>query len=241
MNRGSILHGRSGLGSDTPVPLQLELQTAPLIGLDRRRAQALVQSFQNRQFEPAGGLRFFWVKWGRRSSNIESRLCTSRRNGTEPWRHSFVLDQLPQIARRSLIGLARPLARIDTKRIPGARHSDVKQAPLLLLVQRFVIRLGQRIGIPQFPWEGYECLLVRRRKGRRQGAQNEDMPKLKPLGSVDRHQANRVFVLIRPQRYDAIRLAKIAEVVDEFFKVRGLVDLLLLPVLDKMQGCLQDR
>ena len=67
------------------------------------------------------------------------------------------------------------------------------------------------------------------------------MRKLESLGPVDRHQANCVFVLIRPQRYDAIRLAKIAEVVDELFKVSGLVDPLLLPILHKMQGCLQDR
>src|SRR5437879_9140565 len=103
-------------------------------------------------------------------------------------------------------------------------------------MQRFVVRLGQRIGIAQFPWERNECLLVRRWEGRRQSAQNEDMRKLESLGPMDRHQANCVFVLIRPQRYDAIRLAKIAEVVDELFKVSGLVDPLLLPILHKMQG-----
>src|SRR4029077_18999522 len=99
-------------------------------------------------------LRFSWIKRRYPRREIESRLSTTRRDMLEPRQDSLVLDQLAQISRRSLVGLPCSLTRIDPQRIAGTGHGHVKQAPFLLLVQSFIVGLGERIGIAQFAREG---------------------------------------------------------------------------------------
>ena len=66
------------------------------------------------------------------------------------------------------------------------------------------------------------------------------MGKLQSLGAVHGHEANRVFTFVCFQGNHAASLAKKSEIVDQFFQFDRLVDLLLLPVLDEVEGGLKN-
>ncbi len=132
-----------------------------------------------------------------------------------------------------------PFSRVDVQRVAGAGHGDVEQAALFLVVQRLVVGLGERIRVAQFPGKGNQRLLVGSGERRRIGAENEDVGKFQSLGAVHGHEADGVFVFVSVawhQGNHAAGFAEESEIVDQFFQVGGLVDLLRFPVLYELQA-----
>ena len=92
-------------------------------------------------------------------SEVQRRLRTAAGIARNQAATPLLLDQLPKISRRSLVDLAGSLPRIDAQRVSGARHCDVKQAALFLLMHRLVIGTGIGVGIPQFTGESHQLSL----------------------------------------------------------------------------------
>src|SRR5215472_9490738 len=66
------------------------------------------------------------------------------------------------------------------------------------------------------------------------------MRELESLGAVHGHEANRIVVIFGHKGNYATGLSEVFEVVHEFGEFGGLVDLLSLPVVDKLQRRLED-
>ena len=164
MNRGAVLHRRSGFSRDSPVAVEFETQAASLVGIDGRGAQAGVETIEDWQFEPQVSLRLSRVC--ERCGGKDARLRTTRRDSCQPLGQGSVLDQVPHVAGRILVRLARAFAGVDVQRIASAGHRHVEQTPLFLAVQGFIVGLGNGIGIAQFSGEGDESFFVGTRETR---------------------------------------------------------------------------
>src|SRR5262249_1737047 len=149
-------------------------------------------------------------------------------------------NEFSQVTGRGLVDLPASLTRIDTERVAGAGHGDVEETAFLLIVEKPVIRKC-RVSIPQFARKRHDRLAVTAGERWLDRTQDEDMWKLKALGAVDGHQANGILVFVCLQGNDSPCLAEIGEVVDQFLKFGGLIDLFLLPGFDELQGCLENR
>ncbi len=92
MNRGTILHGRSRSGGQAPVALELELQSATLVGVDSGCAEASMQTVEYGQLEPQIRLRLGGISERAPRENVETFLGAARRNRRQKAAETFVGD-----------------------------------------------------------------------------------------------------------------------------------------------------
>src|ERR1700687_60013 len=142
MDGGGVLHRGCGSGGQAPVAVEFKLQSAALVGVNRRRAEASMQTIEHWKVEPYVRLGLSWVGQRGSGEDVEAGLRAACRDHGEVATEALVGDQIAHVASRGLVDLAGSLSGIDVERVAGSGHGDVEQAALFLVMKRLVVRLS---------------------------------------------------------------------------------------------------
>ena len=146
-----------------------------------------------------------------------------------------ILQKVAQVAGGRGIGLAGAAFGIDGERVAGTGHGHVKQAPLLLFVEGFVVFRHYRFGIAEFAGKFHQGLPVGRGKRSRIGSKNDNVVEFEALGGVSGHQTDGVN-LGRRHGNGAAGLAKVVEVFEQFGNLTATGDGLSFPLGNELEN-----